>query len=180
MLINFEKNILKNNKGFSIMEMIVVLAIFSLGLLGIASLMLQTMQAEATNAGYLRASMLAQEGIELVRGYRDDNWLNESATDWDDNFGDIDTDGDYIIDYTTDPTSINDNPDSISDSATILLKDAAGYYQYNTGTPTIFRRLITVVRCLSDDCYNIESKVNWSASGKHHSYVAKTRLYNWR
>ena len=172
--INFKKNLILNQNGFSMMEMIVVLSIFTIGLLGVASLMLQTMQAEAVNAGYLKASMFAQEGLELVRGYRDDNWLDQTATNWDDNFGD--TDGEFIVDHRL--GSINDNPDFISESATFLRLNG-DFYEHGVGVLTNFRRLITVTNC-GVDCRGIESRVEWKASGKEHSYVAETILYNWR
>ncbi|MDA3840719.1 MAG: type II secretion system protein [Patescibacteria group bacterium] len=182
MLTNISKKIFlfppSNKRGFSLMEIIVVLAMFSFGLVGISSLMLMTMRAESLNAGYLKASLFAQEGLELVRGYRDENWLNSSLPDWDDNFGG--TDRTFTI-YYGDSITTNDVA-SINDSDTILRYNGNFYDHVAGGAPSTYRRLITVSDCTpsSSDCWEVESRVNWVTSGKSNDYIAKTLLYNWR
>jgi len=59
-----------NCAGFSILEATLALGVVSIGLLGVFSLSLQTARAQYINKSYLAASMLAQEGLELVRNVR--------------------------------------------------------------------------------------------------------------
>ena len=74
----------KGNKqsGFSILEIIVIVFIVSLGLLGILSLTTQNIRVQYINKNNLIASQLAQEGLELVRNIRDTNWTIEGSN-WD-------------------------------------------------------------------------------------------------
>lgn len=179
----FNKKIKK--RGFSIIEVMIAITIFSIGIIGISSMMLQTMQAESLNSGHLKASMLAQEALELVRGLRDENWLffdpdsvSLIAADipWDDHFGY--TDGTFIIDHVG---NFNDTPDIINDPGAMLFVDANGFYQHGPGSPTSFKRLVTVDNstCVGE-CWDIAVQVQWNSSGKINNYYAQTTLYNWR
>lgn len=172
------KYFINNKGGFTILETMVAIAIFSIGLVGISSLFLQTMQAESLNAGYLKASMLAQEGVELVRNVRDENWLDQSATSWDRYIADGGADTTFVIDYN--PASIDFTPDSLNDAGATLFVDANDFYSHSGITPTSYRRLITATTTCGSDCWDIKSEVQWSSSGKINNYVAETILYDWR
>lgn len=181
MLINYFKKFISkqvfDEKGFSFMELIVVMAIFSMGLVGISSLMLQSMRTESLNAGYLKASLFAQEGVELVRGYRDENWLNPLTPPWDENFGDMD--GTFTI-YYGNTINVDDGPDDFSSDSTILRYNGTFYDHVFGGTPSSYRRLITATTTCGTDCWNIKSEVQWSTSGKINNYSIDTILYDWR
>lgn len=167
----------RNKKGFTILEVTAALGIAMLGLLGVASLVIQNMQAQAFNKYYLTASMLAQEGLELVRNIRDENWLTFGA-DWDD---DINTgDGTFAIDYNG-RGSIDYSPDDVGDSGARLYRDGNNYYIHNGSgtTPTPFSRLITVTPDGADKL-DVVATVQWQEHGRIHQYVAETYLYNWR
>jgi type II secretory pathway pseudopilin PulG len=167
----------RNKKGFTILEVTVSLGIAMLGLLGVVSLVMQNMQAQSFNKYYLTASMLAQEGLELVRNIRDENWLT-FGVDWDD---DINTsDGTFTIDYNG-RGSIDYVPNSISDSGTRLYREGNNYYTHNSiaTSPTLFHRLITVTPKGADKL-DVVVTVQWQAHGRTHQYVAETYLYNWR
>lgn len=166
----------KKNKGFTLLEIMVSITIFSFGLIGVSSLMLQAMQAETLNAGYLKASMLAQEGIELTRGLRDENWLSQGANFWDDNIAGS-LDDTFIIDYNGLP---DDTPNSLDDSSTFLSLDANNFYSHSGGTPSSYRRLIELDNSCGTYCWNIKSHVRWISSGKVNNYIAETMLYDWR
>ena len=66
-----------NNQGITLIEVIIVLTIFSIGLgamlAGSVGLFTQT----AFSGDFLIASHLAREGLEAVRNMRDENFLNE-------------------------------------------------------------------------------------------------------
>ena len=63
-------------KGFTLIEIITVLFVVSLGLIGVLSLIIQNIQSQSINRRSIIAYQLAQEGIELVRKTRDSNWAN--------------------------------------------------------------------------------------------------------
>jgi prepilin-type N-terminal cleavage/methylation domain-containing protein len=65
----------KRQVGFSLVEVIVVTAIITIGFMGVLTLVQRTIAIYGSNQNYLVASIMAQEGLELVRNVRDDNWL---------------------------------------------------------------------------------------------------------
>src|SRR3990172_140667 len=86
--------------GFTIIEVIIAISLVNIGLLAISSLVIQNIQTQDINREYIIASMLAQEGLELARNIRDNNWRND--IDWKYGNGvnsatDIVQDGSYII-----------------------------------------------------------------------------------
>lgn len=173
-----------SERGFSLMEMIVVMFIISLGLVGILSLVIQNIQVGSINKNMLIASQLAQEGLELVRNHRDDNWMS-TTSDWELGDGldpntDIIQDGDYAIDYTDsgliDITGIND-------SAAKLYLDPDGFYRHyiapGVAPETEFSRIIVADTDTSNASTTFQCIVQWEARGATHQYVAETILYDW-
>lgn len=170
------KNKLKRQFGFSILEVIIAILIISIGMIGVLSLITQNIQVQYISKNDLIASQLAQEGMELVRNIRDTNWLT-AGNDWKIGAGastnsDIVQDGDYAIDYSGFIVDI----DSINNAG--LNIDAAGFYTHGAGVAaTPFSRLITVVD--NGDYLEVECKVQWKERGRTHDYTVKTLLYNW-
>lgn len=159
---------LKDNNGFSLIEIATALFVISVGLLGVLSLITQNIQAENINKNKLTASQLAQEGLELVRNQRGDNWL--STNDWDEGI----TPDDYRVDHTGVIESVN----SIDEAQ--LQQDEDGYYVHNTDhDDSIFRRMITI-ESSTDASSSISCQVEWSEKGRTLEYVADTVLYDWR
>lgn len=184
----------RKQNGFSLLEVILVISIVTIGLLGVFSLVAQNIQVQNVNKNYLVASMLAQEGLELVRNIRDTNWLsrhadaNETPYDWKLGAGagsnsDIVQDGAYVIDYSG---NINDslvNIDSIDDiRARLYFNDDGYYFHDNTGvaTTTDFYRLISVFEDISGNYIVASSTVRWKNAGRTHNYAVETYLYDWR
>lgn len=171
----FKLTMKKSKKnGFSIVEVMVSITILTIGLLGVSSLVIQNIKVQRINKNDLVASMLAQEGLELVRNLRDKNWLDQSNPDW--RAGINDDDDTFAIDYFL--SSQDFNPDYINDSETKLyLKD--GFYAHDpTGASTIFSRLISITDYA--DYMAASSTVRWTMAGKTSDYVLETRFYDWR
>ena len=169
----------------SIAEAVMAISVITIGLLGVSSLAIQNIQIKGVNRNYLIASMLAQEGIELTRNIRDQNWLNiqndpsDPSLAWDDWITDGSVPNTFTVDYESD-TTVAHQPDhsvsSINDNGTRLYVNGNGFYTHNSagGTLTKFRRLISAVD--NGDHLLVSATVSW-ASG---TYVAETYLYDWR
>lgn len=173
----------KNTNGFSILEIVIALNIVTVGLLGVFSLVIQNLQAQTINKDYLIASMLAQEGIELVRNVRDTNFLQEDqGNDWKNGIpSDTNTDivhgGQYTINYDLEIKSV---AGGFADDSTRLYIDSGKYSHANTsglGILTPYRRLIEVYDY--GDYIQVGSNVIWSERGRKHEYKAVTNLYKW-
>lgn len=171
---------IKNYKGFTILEVIIAIAIITMGMLGVSTMIIQGMQVRDLNRNNLVASMLAQEGLELVRNTRDKNWAdiiknNGSLEDWDLNI--VNPDNTFIIDYSSTP---NHTPNLITDADTKLYFDANNNYTHAvTAKPTIFSRIISVSQPQNDQLI-VSCNVTWKERGGTKSYVADMELFNWR
>lgn len=141
-------------KGFSLIEVLVSLLILSFGLTAIAVLMLNNIKGLQTSKNQIIASMLAQEGVELVRNFKDNSGLNSglnknqnstncnyaTATDLTSHTCDS-----LIADYSY-PLNDNAYPNKINPATEKdqLVLDSNGFYKQNknSGTETKFYREI--------------------------------------
>lgn len=74
-----------DKKGFTLIELIIALAVFSVGIMAAFTLALAGLNTSKDNYARILSANLAREGIELVRNIRDSNWLKiEDNYDCDD------------------------------------------------------------------------------------------------
>ncbi len=154
----------KNQKGFTLAELLITIFVFTVGILGIY-LVVQNSYATINYArNRLIAIYLAQEGIEIVRNIRDTNWLEEA--NWDEglpqgtNFG-VQYNRNFLLaNYGNIPLKIDNN----------------GFYNYDTGQTTEFKRKINITK-LDDHTLNITVEVEWS--DKFSPIIIQERLYDW-
>ncbi|MFA6160370.1 MAG: hypothetical protein WC678_04785 [Parcubacteria group bacterium] len=74
----FSKN--KNYSGFSFIEGILAIFLISTGMLAVVSLMSGSLKESMGSRDQVIGVLLSQEGIELVRNLRDNNWANDRDT----------------------------------------------------------------------------------------------------
>ncbi len=162
--------------GFSILEVIIAILIISIGMIGVLSLVTQNIQVQYINKNNLIASQLAQEGLELVRNVRDENWL--AGNNYNLDIAGIVGDRTYAIDYRG-RNFINPAVNSVDDAgARLNIKAATQLYSHEAGAATPFYRLITAVDNV--EYLEVECKVQWEERGRTHDYTAKTLLYDWK
>ena len=65
-----------NIKGFSIIEVLIWVFVFTLWMVGIFAIITSTLRINDYNENYIIASNLAREQLELVRNIRDSNYSN--------------------------------------------------------------------------------------------------------
>jgi len=161
----------KNSKpGFTLIEIITVLFVLSLGLIGVMALIVQNIASQSLNKNNLIAYQLAQEGVELIRKTRDSDW--RQGLDWRTNLAD----GVYYMDYR------DSAPHSWSSSIGNLRQSEAGLY-YNdlsqSGTDSRFSRAITLATKDADSFY-VAARLTWFDHSRPFNYELETILYNWR
>lgn len=152
--------------GFTLVEAMVTLVILTTAL--IPALFLST---QATNVSFsirnnLTATNLAQEGVEIVRAIRDNNWFQGLA--FDNNLAD----GQWRVDWNSDTLiALDANP---------VLKINNGLYNYSAGTDSIFKRTITVTKVNAAEL-KVVSDVTWTERGNRaKSIQAESHLFDWR
>lgn len=69
------------NKAFTLIEVVMSVAIISVLLTAVYGLIITTINANQRNIHTFQATMLANEGLEVVRYMRDSNWLQNYSWD---------------------------------------------------------------------------------------------------
>ena len=164
------------------MEVIIAIAIIIIALVASVVLLSSSISGITTNKSRLIAVSLAQEGLEIVRNIRDNNWFDGntgpddgSGTDWrsGDPYGL--GEGNWRIQYYPGPEGRLLLP-----AADMALKiDSNGFYQYDIGTETPFYRNITIEYTGDINQIRVICEVSWRERGRSQSIQAETRLYNW-
>lgn len=160
-----------NKQGFTLMEVIVAVAIIITALISSLALITSSISGIKENKSKIIATGLAQEGLEIVRNIRDNNWLNykRKADDWRDGL----EAGDYLVEY---------NQESLLSFSSVPLKinTTNGRYQYSSGNDTIYYRKITIQDIVGDiDQFKVVVDVSWQEAGKDNLFSVETRFYNW-
>ena len=156
---------MKNNRSFTLIESVVAIFMLTVGTVGAFSLIQKTITFTAVTSSQLKAAYLAQEGIELVRNIRDGNYVERST--WNDGLTGC-ADG-CEADY-------NDGVFSSYDDLFLMID--SGFYNYDSGTETIFKRKITIVP--QTNILEVAVEVSWTERGRGHTLAAQTELYNWK
>ncbi len=157
----------KKEQGFTLIETMVALFVLSFTLLGMVSLII----INITNAKHIEKNLiagnLAQEGLEIVRAMRDNNWLSGG------DFGDfLPGDGEYRVqwnDMALRPLGANPALDFDSDS---------GMYSYDSGDATMFKRKVLVER-ISDEEIKVLVTVEWILRTGPAQLQAESHLFDW-
>lgn len=160
---------IKMNKAFTLSEVMVAIFVILVGILGVYTVIQQTISYISFSNSKLIATYLAQEGMEIVRNIRDTNWLEEE--DWANGLGTGDRQADY-------------NDSSLSAySGNPLNLETADFYGYGSGTPTKFRRKITINSTdVNDDGENdleVIVLIQWQQRGKTSEITVRKNLYDW-
>jgi hypothetical protein len=152
----------KNGKpltGFTIIELIITVFILSIAVIGVFSAFSVMVIMTSSISDRLVAGYLAQEGAEIIRNIRDNNWLKmdedpESYT-WDYEiykcFGSVGCQVDYTTLYLTNPIAPYSNEKYLN-------IDENNFYSYKDGQETKFKRKITMEYLPNSD-YAIKVKV---------------------
>lgn len=165
----FFKGSKKFNKGFSIIEVLVAISVILVSFTGALNLINRSMAFHDLAYSRLVASYLAQEGIEIVRNIRDNNFIANQT--WNNGLAA----GDYQVQY-------NDLSLKNYTGEPLNLDTTTGLYNYErsspTNVPTRYTRKI-VIEKISDNHIRVQSIVSWSNRGGNFQIIVEDHLYNW-
>ena len=169
----------KNYQGFSLIESILSMFVLSVGIIAVLELMTSSIGVSIEAKNYNIAISLAQEGIELVRNVRDNDWAG---------FGSLPNNSNCKIDI--DSNSIDDCNNGSSISNRILRLDGNGFYNHTTGSPTRFYRKVGLFE--SSNQRIVTSMVIWqreqgnnfpgvnNCNEAHHCAYTQVILKDWK
>ncbi len=154
----------EKNQGFSIIEVMVCTTIILVTFTSIYTLINHSMVFHDLAYSKLTASYLAQEGIEIVRNIRDNNYIQGKK--WDAGLNS----GYYQVQYNSSQLDAytGDN----------LKIDSSGLYNYNNGEVTRYNRMISIDK-ISNNEIRVTSIVKWSNRGIDFDIQVEDHLYNW-
>jgi hypothetical protein len=157
--------------------MIAVIFVISMGLIGVLSLVVQNIHVQYINKNVLIASQLAQEGLELARNVRDNNFL---AGNW---FGDGLTaeGGSNTAAVYFDGAAVAVNPVAdINDEGAKLIMNGEGFYAHGEGDYSGFKRVVIVASDAAENLITAACVVGWDDRGNPQEYEADTVFYDGR
>jgi len=162
----------KNRKnGFTMIEMIAALFVMSVGIMGIFSLVSQTISYISITSSRLTAIYLSQEGMEIIRNIRDSNFLKINKGEegnWDDGL----SNGEYYnFDYRSETID-----DTTCDGKNYL-EISQGFYKCSASGK--FQRKAQITKKPEENKIEVEIKVSWQERGRTHMVVARENLYQW-
>lgn len=184
---NFPKKV---SGGFTIVETLIALTIFSIAVAGIITVAVQGGTNVNATRNRLVANYLVQEGIELVRGYRDSKVLASPGNlnlGW----------GTFIADVTS-SCSVRCDIDSLApgtlltcpggvcpalnyDSSTV--STTAGYYNHlalsSTNMVTPFTRSLTITVPTGSTEAIVTATVTWTDGSLVRSTMLSESLFSW-
>lgn len=180
-------SVIRQRPSQTLLEAILAIGVILVAVFSSTTLIVSTVTAGQSSEDKILAGNLAREGIEVVRGIRDSNWIkraeNITAVDWNSGL----TDGNYIAKFSG--SSGWFLPATGSSAVNTFLSGGIPLYftQDCTGTctPTKFSRTINIasgndVVFGSDIPFlSVTATVNWDNHGAK-SLVMTERLYDWR
>lgn len=167
----------RNRRGQILIESIISITVLVVGLLGIFSVISQSLGLYRVGYEQYVAANLAGEGIEVVKNMIDSNIIDGTVA-WNKNLA---NNGNFSVDYQSRLLSSNFNSNLLYDSAT-------GLYSYTstpTSSPSIFKRRIHITNIASGSGsvneIRVNSVVTWKTRGGKDSTIdLEDRFFNWR
>lgn len=174
-----------NQKGFTLIETILSLFLFSMVVTALLMSLGGNLSSVTASRNRLQANYLSQEGVELVRSFRDTSRLAFTTPDdaWNDFQSKVATCVSGACDV--DPISLTIVPCSINSGCQLYRDTVSGYYGTNgigTLQPTNFSRAIILTLDPSNTyIVKIKSIVWWTDSSSlfKQQVSYESTLYKW-
>jgi len=177
------------HSGFTLIEVMVSILIFSAALIALTAIAGKGISATQDVSSETTAHYLAQEGLEVVRNIRDTNFKNQGT--WDAGISMCTSSNPCYVQYGTGggsaPTLLNGNGACLSNNSNHLVgcavdQDTANgfYVDGNSGSPSGFYREVYLTQSTTNPAeYLVTSIVTWDQKSVPRSVTLQTILTNW-
>lgn len=168
--------------GFTLVEVLVAISILSISILATFTAVQGALRSTNFSEDQIIAYYLADEALEYIRSVRDSNGIqhisalgSSSTYNWLTNISPACTTACYVDVPNDRITACSSNPASCP----MLLYNASnGLYQYTAGSPTMYRRWVSVTP-ISTTEVSVDVFVSWNAQGISKTHTQKLVLRNW-
>jgi prepilin-type N-terminal cleavage/methylation domain-containing protein len=168
----FSSKIVKRNQSFTLVEVLISMAIITIGAVGVFFALQGGITQTALSSSRTIAAYLGQEGIEIVRNIRDTNYLEKRYGDptirWDNGIPEGNC---FEVDYQSEELS------RCGADLKNLKFDNSNGYNYLSGENTQFKRKIQINK-LDDNEIEIIVTVEWQEREENYNFVLQGNLYN--
>ena len=169
---------LKNKKGFTLLEALVAVSILMVAVSAPITIAQKGLSSAVYSKDQMIASYLVQDAIEYIKNKRDEVSINDASFNWTKlwdssesiNLAPCVDSGGCQID------TINDNI-STFDETKYLIKDADGFYQYNSGVEET--RLTRKIEIKFNSTLPDEALVTVTVKWADNLVVVNTLIYNY-
>jgi Tfp pilus assembly protein PilV len=157
----------QDRNGQALVESIVALSVLTVGLLGIITLLSQSLGLNRSVSENYVASYLSAEAIEVVKNIIDMNQIQGRA--WNDGLDN----GTYEVIY--DGTSLMANQDRF-----LRYEPATNLYGYSGSQQTPFKRTVTITR-VSGEELRVVARTTWTTRGAgSFEIILEDHFFKWR
>jgi len=180
-IFNFQRDLPRSKRsfasGFTIIETLIAISILVLAVTGAFSAAHNGMTSALFSKDQITAFYLAQEGIEQIRNLRDRNGLQ--GVGW---MNGIANAGDPCQFSSTCYVDAVNTTHLIACSGTCpnLRINTNGFYSYDSGTESKFRREVVMTEVVTNQEIEVKSTIYWSKGLINRSFTATERLFNWQ
>lgn len=171
---------MNKQKGFTFLELIIAIFLLTVGITGVYGMLSTMIRTSSYVSNQMVAAYLAQEGIELVRNIRDENWFYPSAG-WSERFIESNC---YEVSVVSAQNNgmTNCDPENLRNLYFGAVDPGGGvgsFYNYDVGGErTMYKRAVHT-SVMGDGSY-VEVTANVFWGDDDNVVTAKTILYNWR
>ncbi|MGM0438973.1 MAG: type IV pilus modification PilV family protein [Patescibacteria group bacterium] len=180
------KTIKNSQEGFTIIELLVACLVIVVGLLSVVSMIVNAFTATMPLSANLIASYLAQEGFEVVRRIRDENFNERYSSGSDEDW--YWAEGLIAEDEPSNTGSVHYDSQQLGgkEGEKLTIEDDTNLFGYGPGEETDFIREITVEK--KEHTYKdgqtteyllVTAKISWTEKGEPKKHEASTKLFNW-
>jgi len=184
-MINLLKQKNKNNSGFTLVETLVAISIFTISILALMSVLAKGMSDTNYAKQQMTASYLAQEGIEYIRNMRDTSVLSGSSSldGWNAFISKISVCNlEKLCGFDSSISQIDSNPIffcSEHNDCRLFVNNGDYNIDPNGADSGFTRTIISDTTNLGNDEIKIISKVEWTQGSGTHNVTFSENLYNW-
>lgn len=175
------------HRGFTVVETLVAITVLAISVAGPLSIAFQGLRSAQLAKDQITASYLAQEGIELVRARRDEDYITLPIT-WAATFSECTGTNGCWIDMSENPPIMDSCSNAACNGAgenPLDFQTASGLYGHSlsSSVPSRFSRIVRMTSQNIEGSANeflVTSTVTWTTGSIARSVVVTETITNWQ